>query len=69
MTTERPRFPITVKFLEDNEEEVYASELDLATDLEFFETDSASIATDATGRRVHFRIQACGIELLEYLEQ
>ena len=59
-----PVYPVKVKFLEGEEQE-YISDSDLGSDLEFFEPDDYVEATDATGRRVLFRVDACLVYWLE----
>lgn len=56
----RPKFPLTVLFLEDNEEWVLDSDEELACNLEWFDStdeEENAIVTDSLGRSVRLKIK------------
>jgi hypothetical protein len=55
----KPKFPLTVFFLEDKEEWVLDNEEELACNLEWFDSadeDENAIVTDSLGRNVRLKI-------------
>lgn len=61
-----PQYPITVRFLEDEEEWVFMNEVELTSNLEWFDganPEENAVVTDQLGRPVMVKVEAH--ELLE----
>ncbi len=64
----KPRLPIKVLFLEDGDEWILDNEIEIATSLEWFDSDSPdenAIVTDADGRLVRVKVEKLEIITLE----
>ena len=64
----RPRYPITVHSLDDNDRVSYDNERDLACDLEWFDSEDPeehAEVLDADGRRVHLKIERLEVKVLK----
>ena len=64
----RPEFPIRIRFLEDGSEWILDNEIELANNLEWFNSDDPeekAIVTDKQGRAVSLKVEELRIETFE----
>lgn len=67
--TKCPKYPISVLFAEDSEIEIYKTESELVTALEWFDSSDPewkAQVVDVTGVKVYLKVEALKIVKLEY---
>jgi len=68
MNVEKPKFPITIVWEEDGEQDVFKNEIDAACTLEWLDStdsDSGVAVTDSTGRAVTLIVEKSEMKLCQ----
>jgi len=64
----KPKFPIKVRFLEDDTEWILDSEIEMVSNLEWFNSDDPgekALVTDKQGRAVRLTVEELRIKIFE----